>query len=159
GVLSDLRTSVSNIHNNHNLSDAFSGYGSLIGGSSGGGQADSTVQTFLLILESLVIIWALRQLLAGEVIKVKQAYYQSMSPLVPFLLVLGVIILQLIPLTLGGAIFGVVASSANNGAATALFGLLFVLLGGWSVYMVSGSIFAIYIVTLPNMQPRQALRA
>jgi hypothetical protein len=32
-------------------------------------------------------------------------------------------------------------------------------LAAWSIYMVSASVFALYIVTLPDMTPRPALRA
>jgi hypothetical protein len=32
-------------------------------------------------------------------------------------------------------------------------------LAAWSFYMVSSSIFALYIVTLPEVQPREALRS
>jgi hypothetical protein len=34
-----------------------------------------------------------------------------------------------------------------------------VLLAAWSIYMLTSSVFAMYIVTLPNMQPLQALRS
>jgi hypothetical protein len=141
------------------LSNALNGFGTLITG--GSGSTGSTMQAVLLILESLVIIWALRQLLAGETIRVKQAYYQSMAPLIPFLLVILVIVIQLLPLTLGTAIMAVVLSSAITNAALVnfIFGLIFVLLAAWTIYMVSSSIFSLYIVTLPDMQPRDALRS
>jgi hypothetical protein len=42
---------------------------------------------------------------------------------------------------------------------TAFTTITFILLAAWSIYMVSASIFALYIVTLPDMLPRQALRS
>ena len=161
GLLSDLNTTVTNIRQTHGLSNALSGYGSLIGSSSDGSQTSSVMQSLLLVLESLVIIWVLRQLLAGRMIRVKQAYYQSMLPLVPFLLVIFMIIVQLLPITLGAALLSLVLSSVvtGGGLVTFLFVVVFAALAAWSIYMVSSSIFAIYIVTLPDMQPRQALRS
>jgi hypothetical protein len=115
----------------------------------------------LLVLESLVIIWALRQLLAGQKISVKQAYYHSMAPLVPFLLVILMIIIQLLPLTLGSALLALILSSTvtDSGLLTFIFVIIFIPLAAWTLYMVSASIFGLYIVTLPDMQPRQALRS
>lgn len=161
-LLSNLNNSVSGIRQSHHLSDAWSGYTSLLSqnGSNTNQQAGSSLtQSVLLVLESLVIIWALRQLLAGEKIRVKQAYYRSMGPLVPFILVILVILIQLLPASLGAAILAIVATSSVGGLATFISAVVFVALAGWSIYMVCSSIFGLYIVTLPDMQPRQALRS
>ncbi len=157
GLLSALNGAAGNFKHSHHLSDALSGYGSLISGSSGGSQTGSAMQTILLVIESLVIIWTLRRLLAKESVRVKQAYYQSMSPLIPFLLVIFSILLQLMPLVIGAAVWAVVAPVST--ALNIIFAIVFGLLAIWSIYMVSGSFMALYIVTLPDMQPRQALRS
>jgi hypothetical protein len=146
----------------HGLWHAAGGFGSLVG--SAGASSSSTgsaLQSMLFVLESLVIIWALRHLLSGQAITVKQAYYRSMAPLIPFLLVIFVIIIQLMPITLGGVILTFVATSVltSTAAATAFTTIAFILLAAWSIYMVSASIFGVYIVTLPDMQPRLALRS
>jgi len=146
----------------HDLGKAASGFASLVGsaGASGSSTA-STLQSALFVIESLVIIWALRHLLSGQLITVKQAYYKAMTPLIPFLLVIFVIIIQLLPVTIGAAVFAAIITSVLPGAAVAsvLSAIAFIALGLWSLYMVSSSIFALYIVTLPDMQPRQALRS
>jgi hypothetical protein len=140
------------------FSDAINSYGTLVSGGSSGQTA--TMQSVLLIIESLVIIWALRHLFSSENIGVKQAFYHSMAPLIPFLLVVFVIILQLLPLTIGSALLALVLPTTYGSTFVgAAFTLLFVLLTAWSIYMVSSSVFAMYIVTLPNMQPLQALRS
>jgi hypothetical protein len=71
------------------------------------------------------------------------------------------IIVQLLPVTIGATVFAAIVTSVFPGAAIAsvLSAIAFILLAGWSLYMVSSSIFALYIVTLPEMQPRQALRS
>jgi hypothetical protein len=146
----------------HGFWHAAGGFGSLVGsaGASSSGTG-SALQSMLFVIESLVIIWALRHLLSGQAVSVKQAYYRSMTPLIPFLLVIFMIILQLMPLTLGGIILTFVATSVltGTGAATVISAIGFILLAAWSIYMVSASIFALYIVTLPDMHPRSALRA
>jgi hypothetical protein len=146
----------------HALWHAAGGFGSLVGSAGASTSATgSTLQSVLFILESLVIIWALRHLLAGQAITVKLAYYRSMTPLIPFLLVGLMIIIQLLPVTLGGVILAAVATSVftSSAVATAVTTVAFLLLAAWSVYMVSASVFALYIVTLPDMSPRPALRS
>lgn len=168
--LSSLNSSVATIKDNLNNSSAqsqalakgISGFGVLIGsGGASGSSSASVLQSVLFVIESLVIIWALRQLLAGKIIGVKEAYYHSMYPLIPFLLVIFVIILQLLPISLGVVMVNAVLTSAVASVALAswLSWSIFILLGAWSFYMLSSSIFAVYIVTLPEMQPRQALQS
>ncbi|MGH7156797.1 MAG: hypothetical protein ACREGG_01640 [Candidatus Saccharimonadales bacterium] len=146
----------------HALWHAAGGFASLIGSAGASGSATgSALQSVLFVLESLVIIWALRHLLSGQPITVKLAYYKAMAPLIPFLLVIAVIIIQLLPVTIGGTVLAAVATSVftDAGVATTISVIAFLLLAAWSIYMVSASVFALYIVTLPDMQPRQALRA
>ena len=162
GSVQDIKDNLHNHGTNSRLLSAVGGFGSLVGSAgASGSQGGSVLQSILIVLESLVIIWALRHLLAGNKIGVKEGYYHSMYPLIPFLLVIFVIILQLLPITLGAVAMGVILTSVFNSSAivTILFSLLFAVLAAWSVYMLSSSVFALYIVTLPDMQPRQALRS
>lgn len=166
--ISNVNTTFNDIKNDlntgggHALWHAAGGFGALVG--SAGASSTTTgsaLQSMLFVIESLVIIWALRHLLSGQAISVKLAYYRSMTPLIPFLLVVFTIIIQLLPLTLGGIILAAVASSVftSTTAATIFTTIIFLILAAWSIYMVSASIFALYIVTLPDMLPRQALKA
>lgn len=152
----------SNSNHAHPLVSGISGFLSLISTSGvSGSPTGSALQTMLIILESLVIIWALRQLLAGNSIRVKQAYYSAMTPLVPFLVVGFFIILQLLPALVGAVAFSAVASSLSSVSTvwTWAFGAIFVILAAWSVYMLSATVFAMYIVTLPGTYPRAAIRS
>lgn len=116
--------------------------------------------SILLVIMSLAIIWALRQTQAGLKITVRDVFYKGLYPLVPLILVLLVISLQTIPLLganfLYSIIFGTVAVSLIE---KALWVILFFLLVVLSLYMITSSIFALYIVTLPDVTPLQALRA
>lgn len=118
-------------------------------------------QFLLLVIVSLAIIWTFRQVLAGGKVRVRDGFYRGMYPLIPFILVLLVIGLQLIPLLIGSALYSTVIS---NGIAVYaiekfLWALLFFLMALLSLYMISSSVFALYIVTLPDMTPMKALRS
>lgn len=138
--------------------------GFLVLVSSAGSSSSSTgsvLQACLIIIESLAIIWALRQLLAGKKITIKQAYYNATGQLVPFLIVGLVIFIQLLPVTIGFYALSSIASALGiiNGLWSFIFIILAAILAAWSFYMLSSSVFALYIVTLPDMKPRDALRS
>ncbi|MBX4188841.1 hypothetical protein KW792_01960 [Candidatus Saccharibacteria bacterium] len=126
-----------------------------------GSTTGSALQSMLFVIESLVIIWTLRHLLSGQKITVKNAYYKSTTPLIPFLLVIGVIIIQLLPVTVGALLLAAISTSVftSTAVATVFSSIIFAMLAAWSLYMVTASIFGLYIVTLPDMQPREALRS
>ncbi len=128
---------------------------------SGSSQAAGVYQLFLGLVTSLAVIWALRQLLSGTAVRIRDTYYHGMYPLIPFILVLLVVGLQLIPLLIGSTLYSLVIT---NGIAVylvekILWAVLFAALALWSLYMVSASLFALYIVTLPDMTPMKALRS
>lgn len=146
-----------------NFELASSLFGALVGGAgSASSEASGVYQTVLFVVISLVLIWALRQTFDGKAKpSIRKSFYNGPSQLVPYVLVLLVIVLQLLPALLGISIYGIVIS---NGIAVGafeqilwliiLFGLLAV-----SVYLTSSSLFASYIVTLPGMTPMKALRS
>lgn len=118
-------------------------------------------QLFLLIVMSLATICGLRLTMAGEFVRLRDTFYKGMYPLVQFLLVLLVVCLQLIPFLAGAAIYNIVISNgiAIDAGEQLLWALLFALLTAASLYMLCSSLFALYIVTLPNMTPLKALRS
>jgi hypothetical protein len=156
GLINNASSVVADVSSNK-LSDAMTSFSSIL---AGGTNQMPTMQTVLFVVESLVIIWALRHLFSGEGIGIKQAYYHSSAPLIPFVIILFVILLQLLPITLSSAVFAIVLSSiTGNTIIEAVITFLFVASAFWSIYMLCSSVFALYIVTLPNMQPRTALRS
>lgn len=149
-----------------NLGSLASGLGVFVAlvGSSGSTPSETggAYQFFLGIVTSLAIIWTLRQLMSGvKKLRVRDAYYQGMYPLVPFILVLLIMGIQMLPMLIGSSIYSLVVT---NGIAIHLiekvlwFGL-FVGLSALSLYWLSSSLIALYIVTLPNMTPIKALRS
>lgn len=118
-------------------------------------------QLILITITSLAFIWALRQVHAGHAVRIRDAFYSGMYPLIPFLLVLSVVVLQLLPFALGAAVYSIVVSSgiATTGLEQLLWAPLFILLALVSLYMMTSSVFALYIATLPDITPLQALRS
>lgn len=135
----------------------------LLVGSAGNGssQTAGSYQLFLAIIASLAVIWALRNLLAGHDIKLKDAYYKGMYPFIPFILILLVIAIELSPLIIGATIYGTVISSdiAIGLVERILFLVIFILFASLTFYWLSSSVFALYIVTLPDMTPIKALKS
>ncbi len=134
----------------------------LLGSSGAGGTATAGLyQSVLLVLGSLAVIWALRQVLAKHRVRVRDAFYQGMYPVVPFVLVFLLMGVQLLPLTAGGALY---SASVSYGIALhpvekiAAF-TVFIALALWSLRMITASLFALYIVTLPNMTPWAAYKS
>lgn len=144
------------------IATGFTLFGLLLG-SAGQATSDlaSAYQSMLLVIVSLAIIWSLRQVLAKEKIGVKDAFYKGLYPLVPFLLVILVIGLQFIPLLLANFLYSIVIGQGLAVTITekVLWVILLFLLALLSIYMVCSSVFALYIVTLPDMRPMQALRS
>lgn len=144
------------------LASSLAVFGLLIGGSSGvTSDVAGTYQSILLILVSLALIWALRQTHAAKKIGIREAFYRGMYPLVPFIVVLFVIGLQCIPLVVASWLFNVtiVGGLAVTPPEQVLWLMFCFLLAVLTIYMVSSSVFALYISTLPDMTPMKALRS
>ncbi|MDQ3064721.1 MAG: hypothetical protein M3Q36_00410 [bacterium] len=138
-------------------------FGALIGTAGAtASEAGSVYQLVLFIVFSLAIIWALRASYGGRsIIKVRESFYSGMYPLVPYLLVVMVVFVQLLPALLGLTIYNIVAANAIavNIFQQVLMILFLVMSLFLSVYLISSSIFASYIVTLDKMTPLKALRS
>lgn len=166
GNFSDIKSSLDSLS---------SGVGGRVGSSvvsfaylvvtSGSSSSDNTnagiYQTILYVICSLAIIWALRQVVAKHVVGMRDSFYQGMYPLIPFILLLLLLAVQLLPLTIGGGLYALAVggSIAIHWWEKAIFLALFIGLALWSLRMLTASIFAAYIVTLPNMTPLRAYRS
>ena len=147
-----------------NVKASFTLFGTLLSnvGSSDSSTA-STYQTIVLLIISLVLIWALRQVTANKKNgpSVRDAFYKGLYPLVPFVLVIIVIELQFIPVLIANFLAnGVLGGGlAVTSVEKVLWMLLCIILCILSFYMVTSSLFAMYIVTLPDLRPMAALRS
>jgi len=136
----------------------------LVGTSTSSDGSGNVYQMVLLLTVSLALIWALRQAYASKLaqkIRIRDSFYRGMSPLVPFVLVFLVILIELVPMAIGSFLYSTVM---QNGIAVEFiekllwaifFGLTIIL----SVYLVMSTMFALYVVALPDMTPMRALRS
>lgn len=124
-------------------------------------QSSGLYQSILLLVASLAIIWALRQTYAKHSVGVRDAYYRGMYPLVPFIVLLVIMSVQLLPAIIGAYLYSVVVANgiARDVIEQLCFGLVFAALVFWSLRMITATIFALYIVTLPDMTPLRALHS
>jgi hypothetical protein len=132
----------------------------LLVGNGTGNSSSSAYQFILLLFISLVLIWAFRQHYLGTATRIRDAFYQGMAPFVPFFLVLLTVGLELVPATIGVILYTAVTSNgiASTGVEHILWAIIMIILIIVSCYFIAGSIFALYIVTLRDMQPVQALK-
>jgi hypothetical protein len=130
-------------------------------GLTGGSQAKSTAMAITMLLVSLVYIWAIRQTLAGQKVKMRDAYYQGPTPLAGVLIVLFMLSLQLIPFAAASFVYGTARSGGlfASGFEDLAFFVITALVALGSLYWITSTIIALYVVTLPGMYPMQALRA
>lgn len=144
------------------LANGFSLYTSLLGASGTSLSPTAGAYQFVLaVVVSLAVIWSLRQVHAGYDIRIRDGFYRGMYPFVTFLLVLLMVVVQLLPLALGMGVYSIIM---NNGIAVSpgeqfTFLLLFLGLALISLYLLCSSLFALYIVTLPDVSPMSALRS
>lgn len=122
----------------------------------------SLYQTIIVLITILASIWLFRQTSASDkTLQIREPFYQGMTPLIPFLMILFVVGLQLLPMIGGISLFSTVQ---NNGLAvtaleTVLWALIAICLAMLTFYLLSSSLFALIIVTLPEMRPMTALRS
>lgn len=135
-------------------------YIQLLTGSLSASESAGVYQIFLALFVSLALIWTLRQVYAGQVVRIRDAYYKSMQPLIPYVLLIVLIGIQLLPFTIASALYQFVVLS---GVAASMFEVILwfmvAVLGGlWSAYLATPTILALIIVTLPDMAPLQAYK-
>jgi hypothetical protein len=161
--VSSLKTTLNSAFTGHlrELASSLTVFVVLVG-SAGNGSSNTAgaYQLFLVLITSLAVIWALRHVLAGEAVRVRDTYYRGMYPFIPFVLVLCVIGLQLLPLAIGTGLYSLVVSNGIAvGGEVVFWALLAIALSALSIYWLCSSVFALYIVTLPDMTPMKALRS
>jgi hypothetical protein len=152
--------SVTGASGNGALSTAVSRFSTMLSDAGSSLSAASGIyQIIVSTICSLALIWYFRQALSGEKTGVKRSFYQGMRPLVPYLLVLAMIGVQLIPMAVGGYLLSLMQSSyLLFGWEIFVAGAIFGLLALWSLRLLTHSVFALFVVTLPDMTPLRALR-
>jgi len=144
------------------MGTAVSLFGAALTGSLSAPPTD--VQSFLsatlLIFFWLAIVWSARMLHADKEITIRDALYNSGTPIIPTLVLLTVIVVQLIPAAVGIFGYATILNGGwlNGGVESMVFAAVAVLLCLLSAYFLVSSITALIVVTLPGTYPWQALR-
>lgn len=110
---------------------------------------------------SMATIWAVRHTRKHEKITVKQAFYNGMTPLIPFGATILLLLCMFLPLVLANFLYTVVfpGGLAVTFLEQFLWAILIALIVLLSIYLFTSSIFAMYIVTMPGMGPIIAIRS
>jgi hypothetical protein len=112
------------------------------------------------LVMNLALIWTIITLHAGATVKVKQAYYEGTASLVRFTLVSVVLGLQLLPLVLGGVLFGAATTNVSTAVTLPeqlLILLLWLILALPSAYWLTRNAFGPLIVASSKLSPLAAL--
>lgn len=146
------------------LSQTFGVYSSLFTkAATGSNDAGGAYHFFIVTLISLVTIYALRHIYSTKAKRVKPldlklSIYQSTGQLVPFLLVMGIMAVQLLPLIAAVYLTMIMVSGSIiiGASQQAVAALIVVIISVLTAFWIARTIIALYIVTLPDMQPMEA---
>lgn len=145
-----------------NLVNSAAVFGILVSSAAVATETATLYQLIITLLTTLALIWGLRQIFdKPKAVSIREVFYNGMYPLVPFLLVLAVVGLELIPLSIAGALYNttIVAGLAVTAAEQIFWLVLCVLLILLTLHLITASIMALFIVALPEMTPVEALRS
>lgn len=122
----------------------------------------TTFMLFVYVFISLAYIWVLRHAWLKKTTKLSDAFYKSMYPIIKFILLIGVGLLQFIPMALGAYILGVALKNDILISVPEVVGgyiILLVLPLMWTFNLLIKTIFALFITTIPDMRPLEAYGA
>ncbi len=169
GELVGTKELLQEVGNTNNTYNSFLLFSNLLSGNSGIAQSETAglFQMIIVLISSLAFVWAFRQTYGKKVsagrapkIRMRDAFYKGMYPLVPVLLVLCVIGLQLLPVALSSGVYsamivsGLAVTMAEKMFWIFIVGLLIML----SLYLLGSSLIALLAATLPDVTPMEALR-
>ena len=123
-------------------------------------EAQQIFAVLLFVTIWLVAIYLLRHILAQHKVKLRDALYNAMSPLIPSLMVFAVLILYLIPIFIfiifySAAVTTEFFSTPFYACLFWVFASLLILL---SLYLVPNALLALVAVSAPGIYPMLALR-
>lgn len=137
----------------------------LLSGMSGGltpemTEAQQIYSVIIFLLIWLTTVWLLRAVLGGSRPRIRDGLYNAGAPIVPTAIIMAVLVLQLLPVTIGVIIMNAAITTHlfDSGILAMLGSVIVALLTIISMYLVTSTIIALVVVTLPGMYPLQALR-
>lgn len=129
--------------------------------STGSNMGNEIFVALIFLIIWLITIYLLRQIMAGNKVKLRDGLYNAMTPLLSSFVVMVVAIVQAIPVMI--LIVAYSAAIETNFLSTPFYTMLFlafamlmVLLTG---YLWSGSLMALVAVTAPGLYPLEGIKA
>lgn len=123
---------------------------------------DQKIYLFLaLLFVWLCTVWLLREFMIGRKPRLRDGVYNSGAPVMSTLLVIGIMILQLLPVGLVALTYAGLAAVGlmDGGFGDMLFWVFAAAVGCLVLYWITSTIIALVVVTLPGMYPMRAIRA
>ncbi len=115
--------------------------------------------SIIVLLTWLTTVWLLRNILAGNKVKLRDGLYNASAPLLSTIMIALLMIVQLLPIAL--ALIGYSAATTtgllSNGVEAMMFWVVAGLLGVLSIYWLTSTFMALVVVTLPGMYPMRAI--
>ena len=123
-------------------------------------EAQRIFAPLIFLLVWLSTIWLLRSVMAGQKPRLRDALYNSGSPIVSTLLVSLVFLIQLLPAAFAALGFWAATQTGFiwDGLESMLFWVLIILLLVLSLYWGVSTFIAMIIITLPGMYPMRAIQ-
>lgn len=120
----------------------------------------SLYQSLWFVFSSCALIWVIRHFSDKQVkLTARGAYYDGTAPALKYFLVTCIVAISTLPFSLGIFIFLTVSNLALGALGPIIIaGVVWALLALASVVLLSRWIFALPIVTLPQMRPIESLR-
>jgi hypothetical protein len=123
-------------------------------------EAQQIFATLILLLTWLTTVWLLRANFAGQKPLLRDGLYNAGAPIVPTALISLILLLQLLPATIGIILLNSAASTnlLESGFIAMIVSMGVILLMVLTAYWAVATTFALIVVTLPGMYPLRAMK-
>lgn len=123
-------------------------------------EAQSVLGSLAAFFAWLATVWALRGVMAGRTVKIRDAVYSSGAPVLSTVIVGFVFVVQLLPVSIATLIYNTAIRSEliSGGVEQMLAWVVIALLAVLALYWMTSTVVAMVVVTLPGMYPFQAIR-
>lgn len=133
----------------------------LTGGlSSGLSEVQQVYAILIFIVAWLVTIYLTRHRLAGHKVRLRDGFYNAMTPLISTLMIVLMILAELIPIIIVVVVYS--AAVTTNFLSTPFYAFIFsvftFLMILLSAFLISDSFMALFAVTVPGIYPMEAIR-
>lgn len=123
-------------------------------------ESQQIFSVLIFIIIWLVVVWILRNQIANNKFRLRDALYNSCGPLVSTVVVVLIAFMQLMPVAL--AVIGFNAATSTGFLDTPFYAIIFWIVAGslglLSLYLITSTVIALIVSTIPGMYPFQAIR-